>query len=105
MTVVTVRANRGALIAAGHGFRMHTLAVRKKGPIADAAASHYGLVAMTFAARLGNPCAVDRGIWISARQDGRHVTVTGMTIETGRRLSPVANCLGMKAVVVTGMGS
>ena len=40
VTAVTISAHRSAHVAAGDGFCMHAFAIRKKRPIADAAAFH-----------------------------------------------------------------
>ena len=60
VAIVTVGANCRAHVAAGDGFRVHALSIRKQWPITDAASLHDGLIAMTTAASLGNVCAIDR---------------------------------------------
>ena len=58
---------------------------------------------MTTAASLGNVCAIDRRLRIVRRQHRRHVAILSVAIKARRCLDTVANCLRMKAVVVTGV--
>ena len=60
VAIVTVGANCRAQVAAGDGFRVHALSIRKQWPIANATSLHDGLIAMTAAASLGNIRAIDR---------------------------------------------
>lgn len=102
MTVMTVGANRRAHVAARDGFRVHTFAVRQKNLVADAAALHDRLVAMTTPAGLSDVRAIDRRFWIARRQRRRHVAIASMTIAARRSLrAAVLFRLRVKAVVVT----
>ena len=81
---MTVRADCRAHVSPRDGFRVHAFLVSKQRPIADTAALHYVLIAMTAAAGLGDVCPVDGRLWIAGRQHGRHVAITRVTIQTTR---------------------
>ena len=55
---------------------------------------------MAAAACLSDVSAIDRRLRITRGQDGRHVTISGVTIDTRRRLVSALNCLCVKTTVV-----
>jgi hypothetical protein len=103
VTVVAVSAHGRAGIAAGHGFRVNALSIRQEWPVADAASLHRRFVPVTLAAGFSDVGAVNCGLWITLRQDRRHVAILRVAIKTRRRFRTIANRLGMKTVIVRGM--
>lgn len=82
---------------------MHTLAIRKEGPIANAAALHHRSVAVTAAARFGDVGAVDGRFGIGRLKDRRHVAISGVTIDAGCGPHSALNTAGVKTAIVSNM--
>ena len=101
--IVTVSADCCAHVAARDSFGMHAFTIGEHRLIADAAALHDRLVAMTASARFRDVGAIGGGLRIARRQDRSHVTIPGVAIETGGCLRPVLLSLCVKAVVVAPM--
>ena len=92
-----------AHVSAGDSFRVYALTIREQWLITDPATLHYGLVSVTAAAGFGNVRAIDCRLRIGCRQDRSHVAVTRVAVKTRRGLGAVANSLGMKTVIVSGV--
>ena len=60
VTVMTVSTHCRAHVAAGNGFRVHTLAIRQEHLTADAASFHYGLISVATPAGRGDVRAINR---------------------------------------------
>src|ERR1041385_2575020 len=101
MCVMAVSTDGRAHVAARDCLCVHAFPVRKKNLVADAAAPHDGLVAVTTSAGLGDVRAMDRRFWIACGQHRRQVAVTRVAIAAERSLRAVLFCLRMEAVVVS----
>ena len=55
---------------------------------------------MTATAGLGDIRSIDCRLWITGRQDRRHVAIFCMAIKTRSRFDTIVNRLGVKAVIV-----
>jgi hypothetical protein len=80
---MTVSANSGGEISAAEGLRMHTLAIRKERPIANAAPLKHCFVAVATAASLGDVGAIDGRLSIVCRQDRSQVAISGVAVNAG----------------------
>jgi len=97
---MAISTNGRAHVAARDCLGMHAFPVREKNLIADAAALHDRLIAVTTSTCLGDVRAIDRGFQIARGQHRRQVAVTRMAIAAGSGLRAILLRLCMEAVVV-----
>ena len=100
MTVVTIRADRGAEITLCDCFRVNTLSIRKKRPVTYATALHNRFITMAPAAGGRDIRAIDCRLRIGWRQNRTHVPIGSVAIKAGRSATSIINGLSVKTVVV-----
>jgi len=100
VAVMTVGTNGSAGIASRNGFCVHTLSIRKKGTVANAASLHHRFIAVTAAAGFSDVTAIDRRLRITRAKNCRHVAVSGVTIHASGCFAAALNCLRVKTVIV-----
>ncbi|MGH9880734.1 MAG: hypothetical protein ACRD6N_04805 [Pyrinomonadaceae bacterium] len=102
---MTICADRSAGVSASDGFRVNTLSIRQKWPIADPASLHNRLVTVTLAAGLSNGTSVDCRIGIACRQDCRQIAVLCVAVKTPRSFCSISNRQSVEAMDVVAVWS
>src|SRR6185295_4240162 len=100
VTVMTIGAHGGFLVAVQNSASVDALLIRNERTVTDPGPAHHRAAAVARAASLCNVRSVDRGSGITRRKHRRHVTANRVTIKTTGGIPPVLNGSRVKPVIV-----